>query len=202
MMPPREGRPMERRRNRLVPPMERPVAPRVAEERQMLARSLVLTALVASLVSSSVAFAVARLSLPPSAQAEPVLQTIPQTLRANRFEIVDAAGTVRGYLGMAGNSSVVLDMLDHGGETRLRLSLLSVGSTDPAGPVVPGLRLFGQSGADATMVVGPDGTMRLALTDPGPDGTLKGAVDISMDAVFPPAIRLLGERALVLWQAP
>jgi hypothetical protein len=44
--------------------------------------------------------------------------------------------------------------------------------------------------------------MRLALTDPGPDGTLKGAVDISMDAVFPPAIRLLGERALVLWQAP
>jgi len=175
---------------------------RVAEERQMLARSLVLTALVASQVSSTVAVAAVRVSLPTPVQAEPILQTTPQTVQANRFEIVDSTGTVRGYLGMIGNSSVALDMLDHDGQTRLRLSLLSLSPPEPGGAVIPGLRLFGQMGADATMVVGPDGTMRIGLTNPGPDGSLRGAVDIRIEAEHPPGIRLFGEQARVLWQAP
>jgi hypothetical protein len=168
----------------------------------MLARSLVLTALTASVVSGAVASAVTRLSLPPSVQAGPAVQTETQTVRASHFEIVDATGKVRGSLGILGNSSVALDMLDHGGATRVRLSLLSVGSTEPDGAVAPGLSLFGTAGADARMIVGPDNTMVIGLASAGPDGNIKGVANINMDTQFPPTIKLLGEQGRLLWQAP
>ncbi len=44
--------------------------------------------------------------------------------------------------------------------------------------------------------------MRLGLIDPGSDGLLRAGVDIGMEAERPPSIKLLGERARVLWQAP
>jgi hypothetical protein len=65
----------------------------------MPARILILTALVASGVSSVVTLAVALLVLPPVIRAAPDLQATQPVVRAERFELVGPNGQLRAILG-------------------------------------------------------------------------------------------------------
>jgi hypothetical protein len=62
-------------------------------------RTLVLTVLVASCVSSVVTLIVALLILPPAIGAAPDTQARQPTVRAQSFEVVDADGAVQAVLG-------------------------------------------------------------------------------------------------------
>src|SRR4051812_4653288 len=77
------------------------------KESPMPARTLLLTVLVSSIVSSTVAFAVARLSTPPAANAEPTRQEAVPLLRVQAIEIVDSARTVRAFLGTKEDGRIV-----------------------------------------------------------------------------------------------
>ncbi|HEY7061567.1 MAG TPA: hypothetical protein VII06_08815 [Chloroflexota bacterium] len=66
----------------------------------MPARTVVLTAVVASCASSLVTLAVALLVLAPSLRAAPDSQMPFTVVRANRFEVVDSHGTLRVELGL------------------------------------------------------------------------------------------------------
>jgi hypothetical protein len=61
--------------------------------------ALILTALIASCVSSIVTLMVALLVLAPSTRAAPDPQTVQPVVRAERFELADRSGAVRAIIG-------------------------------------------------------------------------------------------------------
>ena len=65
----------------------------------MPTRTVVLTAIIASCVSSLVTLAAALLVLAPSIRAAPDLQTAQPVVRAERFEVVDQDGRILARLG-------------------------------------------------------------------------------------------------------
>jgi len=99
----------------------------------------------------------------------------PEVIRAQKFELVDAEGRVRGLMHMGRDGdSPALWILDEDGERRAGLGLLPDGTS--------GLALTDERGeARASLLLGPDGSPLLALTNEGgevrailrvlPDGT-------------------------------
>ena len=73
--------------------------------------ALILTALVASLVSALTAFAVAALVFAPTSRAAPAEQGAPPVLQAQRFELVDANGAVLARLGVESDDRQGLSVL-------------------------------------------------------------------------------------------
>jgi hypothetical protein len=190
----------------------------------MPARTLVLTVFISSVVSAVVAFTLglllaAALLQAPSVQAQagptptltaaalppaPPLPTATPTplpvIRAQRFELLDAGGNVRAYLGESPDGQLGLQVLDSNGELRAgavvsRADLPSVGVRGPSG-TGGGALLVGPNGAVALALrssreggfVGlqarPDGQARLELSAP----PLSSRVDVTLDTAGTAAV--------------
>jgi len=183
----------------------------------MPARTLVLTALVSSAVAAVVAFTlglllaaallqapsvqaqagptptVAPTALPTAAPLPTATPALPAVVRAQRFELLDASGKVRAYLGESPDGQLGLQVLDSNGELRAgavvsRADLPSVGVRGPSG-TGGGALLVGPNGAVALALrssqeggfVGlqtrPDGQARLEMSAP----PLSSRVDVTLD---------------------
>src|SRR4051812_3474211 len=86
----------------------------------MPTRIIVLTALIASCTSSVITLAVALLVLAPGIRAAPDPQGVQPVVRAERFELLDTSGTVRGSLNMEANGAG-LTLRDETGTSRVVL---------------------------------------------------------------------------------
>jgi hypothetical protein len=182
------------------------------KEHPMRARTIVLTAIIASCVSSLVTIAVALLVLAPSIRAAPDLQATQPLVRAERFELVDADGTVRAFLSTAGDVAG----LAIGDPSTSGAALLAVG---PVG--TPLLRMQRSGGqATATISVTPDDVAsvglgavsgRAMLLRAGSSGS--SAIRVQDDLQHPRAEfgvgadgtsfgRLQDETGQAIWQAP
>lgn len=88
----------------------------------MPTRTIVLTALIASCVSSALTLAAALLILAPASRAAPESQAVQPVLRAERFELIDGTGAVRATLNTE-RHGVGLALRDEGGAQRVALIL-------------------------------------------------------------------------------
>jgi hypothetical protein len=127
----------------------------------MPARTVVLTALVASCVSSLVTLGVVLLLLPPVIRAAPDPQAAQPVVRAERFELVDPRGQVLAVLGkreadpsapIPDPSSTALVFFDSAGEPGVQIVL--------GDNMVPAISLKSGHGRVAGLsgTVSPDGT--------------------------------------------
>ena len=166
-----------------------------------MSRSLFLTALISAVMSATVTSAMARLSSPPATQAAPLEQMAVPLLQAQRVEIVDARGTVRGSLGMAAHPlgameearDVILEMRDEDGQPRVQLALQS----DRPGVMFPGLTMSSPTGVQAALGSDPAGNVHLTLFRPGGERAL-----LSVGTGGPPMLEMVGADGRVIWQAP
>lgn len=82
----------------------------------------------------------------------------PEVIRAQRFELVDAEGRLRGVVGSTVDASVAVALYDEKGRGRAGLALFPDGS--------PGLVLFDEKGKPrATLALLPDSGPGLVLLD-------------------------------------
>jgi len=115
---------------------------------------LVMIALVAGLIGGIGASWVLTSRL-VFAQSEPQPSKV---LQAERFEVVDQAGKIRGALAMAANGALGLTLLDQAGKTRVILGMMSDGT--------PNLALLDRAGKTRTLLgTMPNGTTVLAFLD-------------------------------------
>jgi hypothetical protein len=143
-------------------------------------RTVLLSVLVSSVSSALVAFALGALASPPVSRAAPGQQAPAPVVRAQRFELVDAQGTVRAQLGVLERDVIGLAVLEPGGQPRAVIGLESDGTAgvlvaDPSGqPRVglgvdrnssAGLRLHTAQGNSTTLSAEPDGSSGLTLAD-------------------------------------
>ncbi len=167
----------------------------------MPTRALVLTALVASCVSSVVSFALARLTTPTPTQAEPQGQAASLLVRTQQLEIVDSTGAARVTIGTAGDRIVRLQMGDPAGRAGIQIGLEDVRL--PEGVVtVPTVIAASSSGAQGSLVAGPDGSISWSLVAADPHGVGRGIAAMAVDPDGTPRLRLLGSTAQPIWQAP
>jgi hypothetical protein len=148
----------------------------------MLNRTTVLTAFIASCVSSAVTLSAALLVLAPGIRAAPDPQAVQPVVRAERFEVVDQTGNVLARLGQQVPGTPV---------GALWTSRTSLEFLDQAGQV---RAVMGMSLEDAPAVfVSDDQGTTLSLVQPvRPDGTSAG-VALSMGTRTPQgrALRLV-----------
>ena len=127
----------------------------------MPARSIVLTALIASCVSSVLTLAMASLILAPAIHAAPSAQDVQPVVRAERFDLVDTGGTVRARLEVDPTQGTGLSLRDESGRSRM---VALVHPSSGAGVVVvsptnPQRRVFmGTSANDAVGIYIADDT--------------------------------------------
>ncbi|HLH26115.1 MAG TPA: hypothetical protein VK066_26660 [Chloroflexota bacterium] len=144
----------------------------------MPARSVVLTALIASCVSSLVTLAVALLVLAPSIRAAPDAQATQPVVRAERFELVDVQGNTTAVWGrIAPDISTTitkpgtgLAFLDPAGQP---LAIMGVSENS-----VPGVFVFDPQGRVAALSAysspsgAPLGGVGLTLVNPPREGIM------------------------------
>ena len=124
-------------------------------------RTIALTALIVSCASSLVTLTLALLVLAPGIRAAPDAQALQPILRAERFELVDASGTVRASLNTEA-SGAGLTLRDETGTSRVVLV------TDPH--VGHGLFVTGEATRGA-VVVGASTSNTLGIQVTSPDGS-------------------------------
>jgi hypothetical protein len=142
----------------------------------MPTRTVVLTALIASCVSSLVTLTVALLVLAPGIRAAPDPQAVQPVVRAERFEMLDAAGRVRAVLSTERHGAG-LALIDENNQQRIALvvdpdaqsglSGLFVGDTTTQGQAFIG-GSFGDSPSFAVRVT--NGERQAAFVRAGTDG--------------------------------
>jgi hypothetical protein len=111
-------------------------------------------------------------------------------------------GTVRAFLGTKEAGRIVdLELRNLAGQPQVSLGLVAYGAPTPGAALVPGLMIGTHTGAQATIVGGPDGALGFGMFKLDRSGG-QGAVSINLDADGKPSMQVLGERAQVLWQAP
>jgi hypothetical protein len=197
----------------------------------MLARTIVLTAIVAAAVSAAVTLALATLPFaaasraapePPSqppAQPQAQAPSQPQVVRATRFELVDADGTVLAHLGRTAEGDVSLMFEQRGGAGRAVVGLSAAGvpavvildpqgavaalgggtvaggaSSGGAGLLVQGAN--GQGGIGAVML--PDGRPLWQITDA--NGQPRTVIGLGGDGAA--TITINDANGGVIWQVP
>jgi hypothetical protein len=130
----------------------------------MPTRTIVLTALIASCVSSLVTLTVALLVLAPGIRAAPDPQTVQPVVRAERFELMDDNGQIRAVLGRQHGAPDVdgligLVVFGADGVRRLVIALSPTGDR-------PFMALAERPGpARAMMGMYPDGSAAMRWTD-------------------------------------
>jgi hypothetical protein len=129
----------------------------------MPARTVVLTAIIASCVSSLVTLAAALLVLAPSIRAAPDPQAVQPVLRAERFELVDSTGQVNAVLGTH-EDVVGLIVMGPSGDSRVRAAV-------------------GTDGFPIVAVRNPTGTAGIGLTVRADDTALFNVVNTSSGRV-------------------
>ncbi|HEY7065305.1 MAG TPA: hypothetical protein VII06_27760 [Chloroflexota bacterium] len=154
----------------------------------MPSRIIVLTALIASCVSSLITLAVALLVLAPAIRAAPEPQAVQPVVRAERFELVDAAGTVRGSLNMEANGAG-LTLRDETGTSRVVLV------TDPR--VGHGLFVTGEA-THGAVAVGASTSNTIGMQVTSPDGARLFVQASPTGNGF----ALLDPAGQMIWQAP
>lgn len=118
------------------------------------------------------------------------MSSAPEVIRAQRFELVDAEGKVRGALGI-GRGQPVLAFADEAGKTRVLLGLSDDGT--------PGLGLADAEGEVRAVVrVGEDGRPRVDLRNEGEK--TRAVLELNEDGSG--ALRLFGEDGEVVWEGP
>ena len=153
-------------------------------------RTLILTALVASLVSALTAFAVAALVFAPSGHAAPAEQGAPPVLQAQRFELVDANGAVLARLGVESDGRQGLSVLDPTGQVRTSIGLAPNGSSTVV------LRDFQSPRLGLSTNV--DGSAALIILDQGGQPRV-GAI---VEGNGAPSFQIRDDAGQRIWQAP
>jgi hypothetical protein len=154
----------------------------------MPTRTIVLTALIASCVSSLVTLTVALFVLPPSIRAAPDPQAVQPVVRAERFELLDANSTVRASLNTEATGAG-LTLRDESGTSRVALV------TDPR--VGHGLFVTGES-ARGAVTVGASTTNSLGMQVTSPDGP-RLFVQTNEAGT---GLALVDSTGRLIWQAP
>src|SRR5215210_4966076 len=93
-------------------------------------RSLLLPLLLGSLCASAVTLAGTMIFFPPASRAAPEPQATVPLVRAERIELVDRQGTVRGLLAVGGDgpdSATAFTLSDYAGTRRVTISVLNNG---------------------------------------------------------------------------
>jgi hypothetical protein len=178
----------------------------------MPARTVVLTAVVASCVSSLVTLAVALLVLAPSIRAAPDAQNSTGSIvRAERFELVDSSGQLQAVLGTL-EEVVGLTILGPTGEAQVRAAVSGdglpiVAVRNPTGSTGIGLAVRADdtallnvvSASTGRVAVGAGlGTAGITIHDPADRG--RAAIVLRPDGS--PGIVLLNEAGQPVWQVP
>jgi hypothetical protein len=110
----------------------------------------------------------------------------PEVLRAQRFELVDSAGNVRGLLSLGDQTCPRLVLFDEQGDARARLMLHLDGT--------PMLSLYDQTGrGGVALAVGEEGPRGLHVRDE--EGTVRARMCAD-------EIELRGKDGGVIWSAP
>lgn len=110
----------------------------------------------------------------------------PEVIRAQRFDLVDAEGRVRGRLSIASSSGPALLLYDENGTVRARLRLSLDGS--------PTLDLYDTDGRGGVSAFpGTDGNPGVCLRDK--EGTLRAGL-------FAEGLELSNEQGQITWSAP
>jgi hypothetical protein len=193
----------------------------------MLARTIVLTAIVAAAVSAAVTLALATLPFAtasraapePPAQPQAQAPSQPQVVRATRFELVDADGTVLAHLGRSAEGDVSLMFEQRGGAGRAVFGLSAAGVPavvilDPQGAVAAlgggtvaggassggaGLLVQGANGLGGIgAVMLPDGRPLWQITDA--NGQPRTVIGLGGDGTA--TITINDASGGVAWQAP
>ena len=127
----------------------------------MPTRALLLPMVLVSLFSSAVTLAVVLLAFPPSSRADMPQQPSAPVVRAQRFEVADASGTVLATLGVEPERSTGLFILDSSGQQRAGIAVGVDG--------VSFVQVFTPQGAPqfggAILQARPDGSVSLAAVD-------------------------------------
>ncbi len=155
----------------------------------MPARTVVLTALVASCVSSLVTLAGALLFLAPAIRAAPDSQAAQPLVRAERFELVDADGMQRAVLGIDGQGLA----LTLGGSDNQPRIVRRVTEDDAA---LVGVTNAARNGA--TLYALPDGRALAAVQGPHD----RGDVLMQIKADNTREIKIFDKDDRLVWQAP
>ena len=110
----------------------------------------------------------------------------PEVIRAQRFDLVDAEGRVRGRLSIASSSGPALLLYDQEGGVRARVWLSLDGS--------PTLNLYDTDGRGGVSAFpGTDGNPGVCLRDK--EGTLRAGL-------FAEGLELSNEQGQITWSAP
>lgn len=153
----------------------------------------------AILIAAMAAGYVGGLMSQASTKAAAVTKAAPaasKVVRAQRFELVDSAGKVRGVLGIAGGETC-LGLYDSAGQSRAFIKESSFGLSDSAGKALiyisgSNLTLYG-AGKGATLV---DGS---GIMLGGTDGKVRGAFCLSKGESV---LALYDSAEEVTWSAP
>jgi hypothetical protein len=155
----------------------------------MPARTVVLTALVASCASSLVTLAVALLVLAPSIRAAPDPQAVQPIVRAERFELVNANGMQRVMLGVDGQG-LALTLRSPDNQPRI---VLRVTEDDAS---IVGVTNAARTGA--ALYALPDGRAIAAVQGPQD----RGDVLMQIAADNTREIKIFDKDDRLVWQAP
>jgi hypothetical protein len=110
----------------------------------------------------------------------------PEVLRAQRFELVDSSGDVRGVLSLGDKACPRLALFDENGNARVRLMLCLDGT--------PVLSLYDESGrGGVALVAGAEGSPGMSLRDE--QGTLRASMCAE-------EVELRGKDGGLIWSAP
>ena len=126
-----------------------------------MTRLTLLPTFAVALLSSALTLAGVMLAYPPLGRAEVAAQLPPSVVRAQRFEVIDGTGATVATLGVEGERSTGLFILDAAGQQRAGLAVGSDGLafvqvfTPPAAPQFGG----------AILQARPDGSVALAAVD-------------------------------------
>ena len=159
----------------------------------MTTRALLLPVLLVSLFSSAVTLAAVLLAFPPSSRADAAGQPPAPVVRAQRFEVADASGTVLATLGVELERSTGLFILDASGQQRAGIAVGVDGLSFVQVFTPQGAPQFG----GAIIQAHPDGTVWVAAVDQAqPRAELLLAADSSA------GVRVVGTPGGPPWQAP
>ena len=123
-----------------------------------------------SLFSSALTFAGAMLAFPPAGRAEPVAQPLP-VVQAQRFDLLDANGTLRARLGVeADNDSAGLTVFDSNGQARASIAL---------GGDTAVVQTLSPQGGRATLSALPTGVVGVGMVDP--NGASRAGIGLAAD---------------------
>jgi hypothetical protein len=110
------------------------------------------------------------LAFPPAGRAEPVAQPLP-VVQAQRFDLLDANGTLRARLGVdADNDSAGLTVFDSNGQARASIAL---------GGDTAVIQTLSPQGGRATLSALPTGVVGVGMVDPS--GASRAGIGLASD---------------------